>query len=444
VDELDVAALLGEIAGIGRDERRGGYSRHVFDEHEARLREWFTGHAVRLGLTVFPDGNGNLWAWWGDPGPGAVLTGSHLDSVPGGGAYDGPLGVASALAAASRLRAARERPPRPFAVVVFAEEEGSRFGRACLGSKLASGQADPAAAREYRDAAGVTFGEAARAAGIDPAGLGPVPWAAQASCFVELHVEQGRALADLGQPVAIATSILAHGRWTLRFAGQGNHAGTTVMAGRRDPVVAAARTVLAARELALAADNSKVPEASRATGDVASYADNSKMRGSAVASGSAVAGRAIAARATIGRAELIPGGANVIASRATLSLDCRAHDDASLEALVAAISEQARSAAAAEGCTVAITQESALGLVEFDEPLRTRIAGLLPGAPLLATGAGHDAGVLADLIPTAMLFVRNPSGVSHAPGEGASDDDCRAGVAALTSVLGDLLSGGHA
>jgi beta-ureidopropionase / N-carbamoyl-L-amino-acid hydrolase len=106
VGELDVAALLGEIAGIGRDARRGGYSRHVFDEHEARLRAWFTGHAARLGLTVAPDGNGNLWAWWGDPGPGAVLTGSHLDSVPGGGAYDGPLGVASALAAVSRLRAA--------------------------------------------------------------------------------------------------------------------------------------------------------------------------------------------------------------------------------------------------------------------------------------------------------------------------------------------------
>jgi N-carbamoyl-L-amino-acid hydrolase len=433
VDELDVAALLGEIAGIGRDERRGGYSRHVFDEYEARLREWFTGHAVRLGLTVLPDGNGNLWAWWGEPGPGAVLTGSHLDSVPGGGGYDGPLGVASALAAVSRLRAARERPPRPLAVVVFAEEEGSRFGRACLGSKLASGQADPAAAREYRDAAGVTFGEAARAAGIDPAGLGPVPRAAKAACFVELHVEQGRALADLGQPVAIATSVLAHGRWTLRFAGQGNHAGTTVMPGRRDPVVAAARTVLAARDLALSADQP--------------HADNSKMRDGAAtgpAAGRAPVRKAAAARATIGQAELIPGGTNVIASRATLSLDCRAHDDAALAALVAAIADAAEQAASAEGCTVTLTQASLSPLVEFDAGLRARIARLLPDAPLLATGAGHDAGVLAALIPTAMLFVRNPTGISHAPGEGASDDDCRAGVAALTSVLADLLAAGPA
>jgi beta-ureidopropionase / N-carbamoyl-L-amino-acid hydrolase len=288
--------------------------------------------------------------------------------------------------------------------------------------------------REYRDAAGVTFADAARAAGIDPAGLGPVPWAAQAACFVELHVEQGRALAGLGQPVAIATTILAHGRWALAFTGQGNHAGTTAMAGRRDPAAAAARTVLAARDLALAAD--PAPD------------DNSKMRGGAVhghaVPGHAVPGRAVAARATVGQAELIPGGANVIASRATLSLDCRAHDDAALAALVAAIAGAAEQSATAEGCTFTMSQASLSPLVVFDAALRDTVAALLPDAPLLATGAGHDAGILAALIPTAMLFVRNPSGVSHAPDEGASDEDCRSGVGALTTVLRHLLAGGRA
>jgi beta-ureidopropionase / N-carbamoyl-L-amino-acid hydrolase len=128
----------------------------------------------------------------------------------------------------------------------------------------------------------------------------------------------------------------------------------------------------------------------------------------------------------------------VIASRATLWLDCRADSDAALSALVADIAGAAREAAAAEGCTASVTEESALGRVDFDEGLRDTIAGLLPGAPLLATGAGHDAGVLAALIPTAMLFVRNPSGVSHAPAEGASDDDCRAGATALATVLREL------
>ncbi|HEX6448053.1 MAG TPA: allantoate amidohydrolase [Trebonia sp.] len=410
--ELDVATLLAEITDVGRDERRGGYSRHVFDAAEKRLRQWFTGHARDLGLTVAPDGNGNLWAWWGDPGPGAVLTGSHLDSVPGGGAYDGPLGVASALAAVSSLKSAGSRPSRPFAVVVFAEEEGSRFGRACLGSKLAAGQLDAGVVRGLTGPDGVTFADAALSAGVDPAGLGPVPWAAEASCFVELHVEQGRGLIDLGAPVAIATSILAHGRWRLEFRGDGNHAGTTRMAGRHDPVVAAARAVLAARDRALDADGSD-----------ANVLD-ADARG--------------AARATVGRAEFIPGGTNVIASRATLWLDCRADSDAALSALVADIAAAAREAAAAEGCTATVTEESALSRVDFDEGLRDTITGLLPGAPLLATGAGHDAGVLAALIPTAMLFVRNPSGVSHAPAEGASDDDCRAGAAALAAVLREL------
>jgi beta-ureidopropionase / N-carbamoyl-L-amino-acid hydrolase len=403
---LDVVELLAEIADVGRDERRGGYSRHVFDEDELWLRQWFAGHAAGLGLTVAPDGNGNLWAWWGTPGPGAVLTGSHLDSVPGGGAYDGPLGVASALAAVSRLMAEGGRLARPLAVVVFAEEEGSRFGRACLGSRLAAGEADPAVVRGLPDRDGITFAEAARYAGLDPARLGPVGWAAEADCFVELHVEQGRGLIDLGQPVAIGTSILAHGRWRLEFTGQGNHAGTTRMADRRDPVVAAARAVLAARELGLAAD-----------------ADNSKKR---------------QARATVGRAELIPGGTNVIASRASAWLDARADDGESLAALVGDITTAAAKAADAEGCAVEVTQESLSPLVQFDAGLRDRIAALLPDAPLLATGAGHDAGVLAGLIPTAMLFVRNPSGVSHAPDEGATDDDCRAGVDALTAVLRDL------
>ena len=416
--ELDVVGLLAEICDVGRDARRGGYSRHVFDENEMWLREWFTGQARKLGLSVLPDGNGNLWAWWGQPGPGAVLTGSHLDSVPGGGALDGPLGVASALAAVSRLSGTGAAPSRPLAIVVFAEEEGSRFGRACLGSRLAVGQADPSAVRGLRDSSGITFDQAARYAGIDPAGLGPVSWAHEAACFVELHVEQGRALAGLGWPVAIGTTILAHGRWKLEFGGQGNHAGTTGMAGRHDPVVAAARTVLAARDLGLAADTAR--------DGMRPGNDNSKMR---------------AARATVGRAEIVPGGTNVIASMTTAWLDARADSDTALVELVGEITGAARDAAAAEGCTVEVTQESLSPLVEFDAGLRDRIAGLLPGAPLLATGAGHDAGVLAELIPTAMLYVRNPTGVSHAPEEGATDEDCRAGVDALVTVLRELAFG---
>ncbi len=151
-DSWDVVELLAEIADVGRDAARGGYSRHVFEPAELELRAWFTRRAQALGLVVEPDRNGNLWACWGEPGPSTVATGSHLDSVPGGGALDGPLGVASALSAVARLKARGFAPARPIAVVAFAEEEGSRFGIACLGSKLMTGAVAPAAIAARPDA----------------------------------------------------------------------------------------------------------------------------------------------------------------------------------------------------------------------------------------------------------------------------------------------------
>lgn len=398
----DVVALLAEIADVGTDRLRGGYSRHVFDDAELQLREWFTDRATGLGLGVETDRNGNLWAWWGEPGDDAVVTGSHLDSVPGGGAFDGPLGVASALAAVAELRAAGFAPTRPFAVTLFAEEEGARFGIACLGSRLLSGAICAEKAAGLLDANGVSFGEAAERAGLSRAQLGRDPEAlARLGVFVELHVEQGRGLIDLGAPIGVASSILAHGRWRLEFAGQGNHAGTTAIADRRDPMVAAAGAILASREVAAARQGT---------------------------------------RATVGRLVPVPGGTNVIASRVDAWLDVRAALDADARAAVAEIAEAARSAAEREGCTVRVTEESYGGEVAFDPQLRDRVVAALGSAvPVLATGAGHDAGILAASVPTAMIFVRNPSGISHSPEEWASDDDCRLGVEALVSVLRELL-----
>jgi N-carbamoyl-L-amino-acid hydrolase len=411
-DSWDVVDLLAEIADLGRDAARGGYSRHVFEPAELELRAWFTRRARALGLTVEPDGNGNIWAYWGERGPGAVGTGSHLDSVPGGGALDGPLGVASALSAVARLKARGFAPSRPVAVAAFAEEEGSRFGLACLGSKLMTGAVDPAAIAARTDAAGATFAQAAAAAGVALDGMGrDDERLAALGCFVELHVEQGRALADLGAPVAVASAILAHGRWRLTFTGEGNHAGATPMAGRRDPVVAASAAVLAAREIAAARDDP--------------------------AGG-------VNARATVGRLVPVPGGTNVIASRVDAWLDVRGDTDSAARALVTEICASIQLAAARHGCGVEITKESYLPEVTFDAELRRRLQTVLEeaagpgGVPVLATGAGHDAGVLAAELPTAMLFVRNPTGVSHAPAETASDDDCRAGADALATVLAAL------
>ncbi|OLF06523.1 allantoate amidohydrolase [Actinophytocola xinjiangensis] len=391
---------LDALAGVGADPRRGGYSRHGFDRADLELREWFTEQATRRGLDVHTDRNGNLWAWWGAPGPDAVVTGSHLDSVPGGGAFDGPLGVVSALEAVDLMRANGFTPGRPFAVVVFAEEEGGRFGVPCLGSRLLAGTIDPDAARRLTDPDGVTLAEAVAAAGLDPARLGRDEQAlGRLGRFVELHVEQGKGLVDLAAPVGVASSILAHGRWRFRFTGEGNHAGATPIGDRRDPMLPAAALVGAARRAARAVDG---------------------------------------ARATVGRLVPNPGGSNVIASTVDVWLDARAADTPRARAVVDEITALATTAAADEGCEVTVTEESYGDTVYFDPALRDRLAGALGGVPALPTGAGHDAGILAGAVPTAMLFVRNPTGVSHAPAEHAEPRDCAAGVTALATVLTDL------
>lgn len=393
--------LLAELDDIGRDSR-GGWSRSGFSSADRLMRDRFTGWAAAIGLRVEPDPNGNLWAWWGPPGADAVVTGSHLDSVPGGGRLDGPLGVVSALAAVAGLRDDGFVPRRPIAVVVFAEEEGSRFGLACLGSRLMTGALAPEDARALRDDEGASFDQVVGAAGLDAAAVGRDAVAlARIGCFVELHVEQGRGLADLGAPVALATRILAHGRWRITVVGRGDHAGTTRMLDRADPVVAAARIVLAVEQAALGVEG---------------------------------------ARATVGRVQVVPGGTNVIASRVELSLDVRASEGAAVRALVARIEESAVLAARSNGCTVGLEAGSWSDEVVFDTAMSAELDAALGGVPTLPTGAGHDAGILAEHVPTAMLFVRNPSGVSHAAAEGADEADVAAGVDALGTVLRRLAS----
>lgn len=386
-------AGLKEIAETGRDRARGGYSRHLWQPANIDLVEWFTERASRLGLDVQTDRNGNLWAWWGAAGANAVVTGSHLDSVPGGGAFDGPLGVVSALDAIARLQASGFTPSRPCAVLVFAEEEGARFGVACLGSRLMTGALAPDRARALTDRDGVSLSEAATHAGFDASNMGRDEEAlGRIGLFIELHVEQGRGLVDLATPLAIASSILAHGRWRLTFTGQGNHAGATTMTDRRDPMVAAARAITEIEAAALASPGS---------------------------------------RATVGRIEAVPGGTNVIASTVTVWLDARAESDEQARALVADITARIDSAA--------VSEESWTGRVTFDPVIAGGFRGALGEIPRLSSGAGHDAGVLAAVVPTALLFVRNPTGVSHSPEEFAELDDCLAGVEALEKLLRSTL-----
>jgi beta-ureidopropionase / N-carbamoyl-L-amino-acid hydrolase len=396
-DAVAVAArtfdrLWAELAPVGRDRASGGYRRFAYEDAELQLREWFRGEASDRGLDLHEDRAGNLWAWWGDPTRGdALVTGSHLDSVPRGGAFDGPLGVVSAFAAVDVLRARGVTPSRPLAVTAFADEEGGRFGVACAGSRLLTGQLDGDRARGLTDDDGVSMAEALERSGRDPAALGPDPEVlGTVGTFVELHVEQGRGLADLAAPVGVASAIRAHGRWRFDLDGRPDHAGTTLLADRDDPMLRHASLVLAARSAAVGCG----------------------------------------ALATVGKVRVDPNGVNAIPARVTTWLDARADDEATVRAMVDEVSRAADAAP---------VEESWTPRVDLDAALRDRLVARLDGVPVLPTGAGHDAGILAMAgVPTAMLFVRNPSGTSHAPDEHAERADCLAGIEALVRVLEDL------
>ncbi len=400
---MTFADLWRELEPLGRDPGTSGYRRYSWTEADAQCRAWFTAQATKLGLAVEADNNGNLWAWWGDQRTNAIATGSHLDSVPDGGGYDGALGVASALAAVEMLKDKNFNPERAVVLALFTEEEGARFRVPCLGSRLMTGAIAAESARALTDDAGVTLAEAMTAAGCDASLLGPrEDLLGSIGALVELHVEQGRALAPLGAVLGLAEGIWPHGRWRLVFSGRADHAGTARFADRNDPMLPYASTVLAARRAAA-------------------------ERG---------------ALATFGKVIAEPGGANGVSSAVTAWLDARAPDEEALADTVAEVRSAAERSATEHGVTLTISRESYTPLVRFDENLRDRIAGVLAAAgveaPVLPTGAGHDAGVLAARVPTAMLFVRNPTGVSHSPAEHADLADCEAGVRALALILEDL------
>jgi N-carbamoyl-L-amino-acid hydrolase len=404
----DFERMWAELAPVGRSSSTGGYFRQPFTEAERELRAWFGEQAAARGLRVEEDGFGNVVAWWDvgivrddtqvDPaishakrhGLSRLLVGSHLDSVLDGGAYDGPLGVVSSFAALDRLRERGVVPTRPIGVAAFCEEEGSRFGLACLGSRLASGAMAWDDARKLRDRDGTTYGEVVAGGTSDLLdGVG---------CFVELHVEQGRDLVDRGHAIGVASRIWPHGRYRVDITGTPNHAGTTRMEDRHDPMLTYAMTALAANKQA------------RISGQ----------------------------RATFGRMETTPNSTNSVPSAITAWLDVRCESDDQLAELVATITRQAEERAERDGTTLAVTAESVSGSTEFDADLAARIAADHAGGdwPVIPTQAGHDAGILsAQGIPSAMLFVRNPTGVSHSPAEHAEVADCLAGVDALAETL---------
>ncbi len=381
-----------ELAAIGRTD--SGWNRLAWSPMEAEARAWFSRTATGLGLDVHQDGAGSLWAVTPDADRGPwVCAGSHVDTQPDGGAYDGALGVVSALEAAATLLEAEAGRRHPLAVVAFVDEEGARFRTPTFASLAITGGLDIDHVLDVMGDAPAIYGVTRDSLAQSREQL------ARVHCFFEVHVEQGRSLAPAECALGIADVLAPRQRWRVGFSGEANHAGTTAMDGRDDALLPAARFVLAVDEVA-------------------------RSHPGAVG--------------TVGRVEVHPGSTNSIPGAVALSLDVRALDVDTVEAMLAELRE--RFPAATFGL------EARNDGARFDAALREALAHSAETRGIAATDlpsyAGHDAGILAGHVPSAMLFVRNPTGASHTPAESASENDCVAGVQVLTDGLAAALSGG--
>ena len=333
----------------------------------------------------------------------ALLLGSHLDSVRDAGRYDGPLGILVAIEAVERLQSGANGLPFPIEVLAFADEEGLRFQTTYLGSCALAGAFDPAFL-DLLDADGVTLREAMSVFGGDPdAVAGAALRPAEAFGYVEVHIEQGPYLESVGAPVGVVTAISGQSRILAAFSGEAGHAGTVAMHLRRDPLPAAAKVVLAAEELA------------RQTAGLL---------------------------ATVGTIEAVPGASNVIPGQVHYSLDVRHPNDGVRKDAVQTLERRVGEIAVARSLGVEWRVARDHPAVPCDAALTNRLGDAIAAAGLpvehLPSGAGHDAVVMSEVVPVAMLFVRCAGGVSHHPAESVTADDVGVAIDVLDRFLDAL------
>jgi len=381
----DVIARCQKLASFSED---AAGTRRTFLSAPMRDCHWEVSSWMKtLGMTVSVDAVGNLRGFYAGTSPPAprIFIGSHLDTVPNAGAFDGILGVVLAVALVESLRGSK----LPFAIEVvgFSEEEGVRFGVPFIGSRALVGRVDEELLGR-KDERGISVRKAIQDFGLNLNEISKAALRDDVLGYVEFHIEQGPVLENLGRPLGVVEAIVGQNRLEFTFSGQTNHAGTTPMNLRRDALAGAAEWIVAAENLA------------RRTADLV---------------------------ATVGFVEAKPGATNVIAGEARATLDIRhASDRARTEALDELI-RQAESIAARRGVTIKWRTLLAQNAVAMDPFLTEQIehaiqkSGCAPHR--MASGAGHDAMILAEKVPPAMVFLRTPGGISHDPAESVHLDD---------------------
>lgn len=407
---LDASVLaLAEIGGLPN----GGVTRLAYSEQEKQAREWVAAQYLECGLAVWLDAAGNLFARL----PGLeqaplVMTGSHLDTVPNGGRFDGAAGTLAALEVARTLSQVGVTPKLPIEFVVFAAEESPRFKVSNrFGSRALAGQVSSSDAYRMRDENGVTLAQAMRQLGLDPDALAMAQLASGAvRAFVELHIEQGTELQTLGVPVGVVSSITGTRRFQVEIQGRADHSGGTPMHARRDALAAAAELIL------------DVEQAAKEIG------------------GSLVE--------TVTTLTLEPNAMNVIPGRVVLGVDIRDIHRDSIRQATDALKHSLQQVAEKRDVVTNLTLLRDTEPVEMSLRIREAITAAGKRAAIstaeVPSHTGHDTISLAELAEIGMIFVRNPSGRSHCPDEWVAGQDLAAGTQVLLETIWSLGESAHA
>ena len=403
-DHARLAGRLDALAELGAT-GDGGCCRLALTDDDRQGRDLVVAWMRDLGLSVSIDAIGNVVGLW-DVGEGApIMTGSHIDTVRTGGRYDGNFGVLAGLEVIETLKQAGITPARPLAVAFFTDEEGSRFPPDMLGSLVFVGGLALEEALDIQAFDGARLGDELERIGY----AGPLPCpSVTPAAFVELHIEQGPVLEAEGITIGAVTGVQGISWQELRITGQSNHAGTTPMDHRHDPVYVAGELIASVRRIALEAGGHQV--------------------------------------GTVGRVSVHPNLVNVVPASATMTVDLRNTDEAALQQAERRLAERCEALAAEEGVRIAEKSLARFEPVEFDgrvvDLVETTARRLGHSVRRLPSGAGHDAQMLARVCPTGMVFVPSRGGISHNAAEHTDPADLAAGVDVLLNVLLEL-AGGH-
>ncbi|MGE7913598.1 Zn-dependent hydrolase [Lysinibacillus xylanilyticus] len=376
---------LHDLSQIGRNEATGGINRFSFTPEEQQAIELVTLYMKEAGMTVTVDAVGNLIGTFGE-GNETIMLGSHIDTVPEGGKYDGALGVLAAIEVVQAIHEQQLSPSKKIQVVAFKDEEGTRFGFGLIGSSAMAGLLTEQQL-QYTDEAGITIEEAMKEFQLSPYPLVNAQ-RTDIKAYLEMHIEQGKVLENEGLPVGVVTGIAAPLWLEVTVTGVSEHAGATPMPIRQDALTAASEMILAVEQMVNATTDSV---------------------------------------ATVGKLNVSPNGTNVIPGKVTFTIDLRDIDEQKISTLENAILQQLQKIAERRNVTLSSKVLQRIKPAKTDTMLQQQLAasiekqGIQPFS--LISGAGHDAMYIAEFAPIGMLFVRSKDGISHNPLEYSSDKD---------------------